>query len=130
MKITGYHHVGLRVSDMERSLKFYTEGLGGKVLESFPMASTGAMIYMVELAPGAVVELLPGGADDAEQNAKWAHICINTDDAEAAYEQALRAGATSRTAPNKASRDKFTRINAFVIAPGGELIELYQIVES
>ena len=129
MNITGYHHVGLRVGDMERSLKFYTEGLGGKVIDSFPMAGSGATIYMVELAKGTVVELLPGGTDEAELNARFAHIALSVDDAESAYEQALNAGATSRTAPNKVKRESMTRINAFVFAPAGEIIEFFQVIQ-
>lgn len=129
LNITGYHHIGLRVADMDQSLKFYTEGLGGKVIDSFVMGNTGRMIYMVELCAGAVVELLPGGNNGEECNARWAHIALSTDDAAAAYEQALQAGATSRTAPNTVTRDKMTRSNAFVFGPEGEIIEFFQVIK-
>ena len=128
MKLNGYHHIGLRVVDMDKSLAFYTEGLGGKVIDSFPMASTGATIYMVQLAPGAVVELLPGGSSEAEQYANWVHIALDTDDVAAAYAEALAAGATSRTEPNTVSREKMTRSNAFVYRPSGESIEFFCVL--
>ena len=128
MAFLGYHHIGLRVSDMERSLAFYTEGIGGKVVDSFPMAATGATIYMVELAPGAVVELLPGlNAEEEEKAPRFAHICLLTDDAVAAYQLCLKAGAVSRTEPNTVTRGEMTRTNAFVFGPDKEVIEFYQL---
>ena len=128
MQFTGYHHIGLQVADMAKALAFYTEGLGGEILESFPRAGSGELIYMVKLAAGAVVELLPGGSDAKEEHARWLHIALQTDDAVAAYEQALKAGATSRTAPNTVQREKVTRTNAFVFGPSGEAIEFFQVI--
>jgi len=128
MAYTGYHHIGLAVQDMDKSLAFYTEGLGGKVVDSFPMGDTGKLIYMVELAPGAVVELLPRGAYGEEQNARWAHIALASNDAKADYDAALQAGATSRTAPNTVQRENMTRTNAFVFGLDGEIIEIFQVI--
>ena len=49
MQFNGFHHIGLIVDDAERSLKFYTEGLGGKVTFSFPMGGSGKEIYLEDL---------------------------------------------------------------------------------
>lgn len=128
MVFTGFHHIGLAVSDMERSLAFYREGLGGKVVDSFPMASTGETIYMVELAPGTVIELLPGGKADAEQSPRWKHIALATDDAQAAFDVLVQAGARVRSALNTVEREKHIRSNAFVFGPDDEIIEIFQVI--
>ena len=100
MKFDGYHHIGLIVKDADKSLKFYTEGLGGEVTFSFPMGDTGKTIYLVDLGGHAVVEIIPRGDGDAESNAHWAHIALATDDTRAAYAlgAGCRGGVAERTA--------------------------------
>ena len=128
MQFKGYHHIGLVVEDVERSLKFYTEeGLGGKVTMSFPMKGTDKTIYMVELGGNAVVEILPRGSAGTEANPHWAHIALATDDARAAYALALEAGATSRTEPVDKTINEMEVCNAFVFGPDGEIIEFFQV---
>ncbi len=83
MKFDGFHHIGLIVKDVDKSLAFYRDGLGGKVVHSFP-ASRGGTIWLVDLGGNAVVEIIPGGGDAAESNARWAHIAVRTDDVRAA----------------------------------------------
>jgi catechol 2,3-dioxygenase-like lactoylglutathione lyase family enzyme len=127
MKFKGFHHIGLIVNDIGKSLKFYTEGLGGEVTFSFPMGDTGKTICLVDLGGNAVVEILPKGNGEAESNAHWAHVAVATDDVSAAYEKAIKAGAHTQSEP----RDLMLGIKpariAFVTGPDGEVIEFYQV---
>ena len=123
----GYHHIGLMVKDSEKSLKFYTEGLGGTVTLSFPMGNTGKVIHLVDLGGNAVVELVPRGTEDPEANARWAHIALATDDVPKAYAMALAAGAVSRTEPTDITLATLSARNAFVFGPDGEGIEFFQV---
>ena len=127
MKFKGYHHIGLVVEDVERSLKFYTEGLGGKVTMSFPMKNTDRIIHMVELGGNAVIEILPRGKESVEANPHWAHIALATDNAREAYALALEAGACSRTEPVDKTINTMEVCNAFVFGPDGEIIEFFQV---
>jgi len=128
MTFNGYHHIGLLVRDMEKSLRFYTDGLGGTETFSFPMGDSGKLIHMVDLGGSAVIELIPRGVEDAESNARWAHIALRTDDARAAYAKALAAGALSRTEPtDKRLGGVMPASNAFVTGPDGEVIELFEV---
>ncbi|MDR0569452.1 MAG: VOC family protein [Spirochaetaceae bacterium] len=127
MEFNGYHHVGLWVKDSERSLNFYTKGLGGKVVFSFPMADMDKTIYLVDLGNNAVVEIIPRGNGEEETNAHWAHLAIRTDDARTAYDTALKAGATSRTAPQDLKLGSMPVCNAFVLGPDHEVIEFFQV---
>ncbi len=123
----GYHHIGLYVHDMDKSLKFYTDGLGGEITFSFPMGNSGKTIYLVDLGGNAVVELIPRGNGEAESNAHWAHIALSTSDARAAFDKAIAAGAICQSAPNDAMLGTMSVANAFVLGPDGEVIELFEV---
>lgn len=127
MKSNGYHHIGLAVKDWEKSLNFYTEGLGGEVTFSFPMGNTGKTIYLVDLGGNAVVEIIPRGNGEAESNAHWAHIAVATDDARAAYKRALTAGALNQSEPQDCLLGVMAVCNAFVTGPDGEVIEFFEV---
>ncbi len=121
----GFHHIGLYVSDMQRSLKFYTEALGGTITYSFPIGPDRE-IYMVELGPGAVVELIPH--ETGAENQPWAHIALWADDTRASFDRAVAHGATVRSEPREGKLgESLEQIGAFVIGPDGEVIEFMQI---
>lgn len=127
MKFNGFHHIGLIVDDAEKSLKFYTEGLGGTETFQFPMSGNGKTIYLVDLGGHAVVELIPRGNEGPEANARWAHIALDTDDARGDYARALAAGAQKRSEPNDCMLGAMAVCNAFVTGPDGEVIEFFQV---
>ena len=127
MQFNGIHHLGLWVKDPQKSLEFYTKGLGGKIVHSFPMADKPATINLVDLGDNAVVEIIPRGNGEEEANAHWAHVAIRTDDAWAAYDLALKAGAVSRTAPQDMNLGTMAVTNAFVYGPDREVIEFFQV---
>ncbi len=127
MKFNGYHHIGLAVKDCEKSLKFYTEGLGGEITFSFPMGNTGKTIYLVDLGGNAVVEIIPRGNGEVETNAHWAHVAVATDDAKEAYTKALQAGALKHSEPQDCLLGTMAVCIAFVTGPDGEIIEFFQV---
>jgi len=126
MKINGYHHLGLGAKDAEKSLEFYKK-LGGKVIHSFPMGDSGKTIYLVDMGGNAVVEIIPNGNGQEESNAHWIHAAFRTDDARAAYDLALKAGAVSRTEPKDVKLGSMPAIIAFVYGPDKEVIEFFQV---
>lgn len=129
MQFNGFHHIGLLVKDIEKSLDFYTGGIGGKVSFSFPMPNDSSKtIYLVDLGNNAVVELIPRGNGEEEVNAHWAHVAIRTDDAKAAYERAIKAGAASRSEPKENKLGTITVCNPFVYGPDREIIEFFQVM--
>lgn len=122
-----YHHIGLFTADAARSLKFYTEGLGGRETFRFPLPGDATKtIYLVELGEGAVVEIIPRGVEESESNARWAHICLKTDDVQAAFDLALKAGATVRSEPADVMLGDMPATNAFIYGPDGEVIEFFK----
>jgi len=129
MSFNGYHHIGLKVKDTEKSMEFYTKALGGKVTLTFhPGNDSSKNIYMVDLGGNAVIEILPGGNDAEEANARWAHVAVRTDDAKAAYDAAIKAGAVSRMEPKDVSLGPtYPACIAFVYGPDKEIIEFFQV---
>jgi len=129
MKYNGFHHIGLKTKDAEKSLDFYTRVLGGKETMRFPMPGSDKTIYMVDLGNNAVVEIIPRGTEEEEANARWAHIALRTDDARAAYEAAIKNGAVSQSEPKELDIGIMTICIAFVYGPDREIVEFFQIVK-
>ena len=126
MNINGYHHIGLLVKDVDKSLEFYKK-LGGVETFSFPMGDSGTKIYLVDIGGHAVVEIIPKGFDEDEANARYAHIALETDDAKAAYDIAIKAGAVSRSVPNDVNLGTMKACTAFVYGPDKEVIEFFEV---
>jgi lactoylglutathione lyase len=126
MQFNGIHHLGLWVKDAEKSLDFYTQ-LGAKVIHSFPMSDTDKTIYLVDLGNNAVVEIIPRGNGEEEKDAHWAHVAFRTDDARAAYDLALKAGAATQMEPKDVNLGTMAATIAFVLGPDKEVIEFFQV---
>jgi lactoylglutathione lyase len=126
MQFNGIHHIGLWVKDPDKSLAFY-QALGGKIVFSFPMGDSGKTINLVDLGNNAVVEIIPRGNGQEETNAHWAHVAIRTDDARAAYDLAIKAGAESQSTPQDMNLGTMPVCNAFVRGPDHEVLEFFQV---
>lgn len=121
-------HTMLRVGDLERSTRFYTDVLGMRLLRKSDRPDqkyTLAFVGYGNEAESAVLELTYNyGVDHYDPGAGFGHIAIEVDDAAAAC-AAVRAkgGAVTREAgPVKGG----TTIIAFVADPDGYKIELIE----
>ena len=125
----GFHHIGLRCADTERTLRFYLEAFeDAKVVYSFT-GGNGREYYMVDIGKGAVIELLPLGLDGEEASSRWAHVAIRCDDARGDYDRLLRAGAAIQSPLEEktlAGEPPCPFYSAFLYGPEGEIIELFQ----
>ena len=125
-------HTMLRVGDLERSIDFYTNVLGMRVLHSTDRPDqkyTLAFVGYGYEASNAVLELTWNyGVDHYDLGNAYGHVAIQVDDAKAACD-AVRAsvgrfgGAVTREAgPVKGG----TTVIAFVQDPDGYKIELIE----
>ena len=121
-------HTMLRVGDLERSTRFYTDVLGMRLLRKTDRPDqkyTLAFVGYGDEDQGAVLELTYNyGVDHYDPGAGFGHIAIEVDDAAAAC-AAVRAkgGTVSREAgPVKGG----TTVIAFVADPDGYKIELIE----
>jgi lactoylglutathione lyase len=118
----------LRVGDLDRSLRFYTEVLGMKLLRrtDFPEGKfTLAFVGYQGEADGAVLELtFNWGVDQYDIGTGYGHVALEVDDAYAACAEIKRRGGTvtREAGPMKHG----STVIAFVQDPDGYKIELIQ----
>lgn len=122
----GIHHIAIEASDFDRSLRFYTEGLGFRNVLTFPEESQ--TVAMLDTGDGTYVELFSGGTDE-KPSGSLLHFAVRTDDCEAATEQARAAGGTITQEPTDMVLEGVPPVPvryAFCQGPDGERIELLQ----
>jgi len=119
-------HTMLRVTDLERSLAFYTEVLGMKLLRRQDYSEgrfTLAFVGFQSETDGAVIELTHNwDTDQYELGNAFGHIAIAVDDVYAACDRIRNAGGVISREPGPMKHG--STILAFVKDPDGYAIEL------
>jgi catechol 2,3-dioxygenase-like lactoylglutathione lyase family enzyme len=143
---TGVHHVGMSVADLDEAIAFWRAFLGIEprwrtVLDrpylgrhvGYPGVSMNAAF--LDLPGGIVLELLDYRIEEKEPNSEATanpgnvHLCLAVDDAGAAWDRAVAAGARPIVpegpievdgGPNKGARAAYLRIH------DGISLELFQ----
>ncbi|ONZ06297.1 lactoylglutathione lyase [Burkholderia cenocepacia] len=121
-------HTMLRVGDLDRSIKFYTELLGMKLLrrEDYPEGKfTLAFVGCEDESTGTVIELTHNWETPSyDLGNGFGHLAVAVDDAYAACEKIKAQGGkvTREAGPMKHG----TTVIAFVEDPDGYKIEFIQ----
>ncbi|KFF65571.1 glyoxalase I [Pectobacterium brasiliense] len=121
-------HTMLRVGDLQRSIDFYTQILGMRVLrtsENTEYKYTLAFVGYTEESEGAVIELTHNwGVDSYDLGNAYGHIALGVDDVAATCERIRKAGGnvTREAGPVKGG----TTVIAFIEDPDGYKIELIE----
>jgi len=121
-------HTMLRVGDLERSLRFYTEVLGMRLLrrKDYPEGKfTLAFVGYGDETDSAVIELTYNwGVEKYELGNAFGHIAVAVDDAYKACEEVKRRGGkvTREAGPMKHG----TTVIAFIEDPDSYKIELIE----
>ena len=120
----GLHHVAVEASDFERSLRFYTEGLGFRRVLTFP--EEDQTVAMLDTGDGTYVELFSDGSGEKPKGSIL-HFALQTANCDAATERARSAGGTIATEPTDAMLEGDPPVRySFCEGPDGEQIELFQ----
>lgn len=126
--IKGFHHVAMRAKNFQKSMSFYTEGLGLKRVYGWGSGNDEAAL--LDLGDGNYLELFAGGDDDglAYPDGAFLHLALRSDDVEGAISKAVAAGAVVTVEPNtvtiKGDRPLDFHI-AFCKGPNGEILEFF-----
>jgi len=143
--VTGFFHGGITVSDMDRSLVFYREGLGleqefDRILDAPYLKAVLGLefdhiraVYLripsggfVELLEYAGVERFPAASRPCDYGA--GHLCLYVDDVELVHARLVGMGFKARSAevvditagPNAGAR------SCYMSDPDGYAVELFQ----
>ena len=127
IKGCGFHHLSMKVRDLDASIKFYTEALG--FTERFSWGEPPKRTVLLDTGDGNYFEISQGDPEKVHGDGIFRHIALRADDCAAALEAARAAGAevTVETKDVTLSTKPPTPIRiAFFKGPDGELIELFQ----
>ena len=143
--VTGFFHGGITVAEMERSLRFYRDGLGlelefDRILDAPYLREVLAVdfesiraVYLripgggfVELLEYHGVERLPAASRPCDPGG--GHLCLYVDDVAAVHARLVALGFRARSAdvvdisagPNRGAR------SCYMADPDGYAIELFQ----
>ncbi len=137
MSGTGFHHVAIRAVDFDRTVEFYTQGLGFAVHYEFSVPDRIDRAAFLDAGDGRYVEVFGQRSlvqaegrrrhpDEEPTEGALLHFCLRVADVEALYARALAAGAISRVPPRTAALGGNPPAEvqiAFVTGPNGEVIE-------
>lgn len=122
----GIHHVAVEASDFEKSLRFYTEGLGFRNVLTFP--EDERTVAMLDAGDATYVELFSGGSGEKPRGSVL-HLALRTSDCDKSTERARAAGGTITQEPTDAVLEGDLPVPvrySFCEGPDGEQIELLQ----
>lgn len=119
-----FHYTGIRVRDLNRSLKFYTKALGLKRVKGGTMPHGGKFVHLKGPGSPHILELnwYPEGSrfhTPYRRGEELDHLAFVVDDVKRAYEELLANGATAAVSP---AESKGTEV--YVKDPDGIWIEL------
>ena len=127
IKGCGFHHLSMKVKDLNKSIEFYVDGLG--FVERFSWGEAPKRTVLLDTGDGNYFEISQGDPDQVYEEGLFGHIALRADDCKAALELARKAGAevTMETRDVNLSSEPPIPIRiAFFKGPDGELIELFQ----
>lgn len=120
-----YLHTMLRVGDLDRSVKFYTDAFGMKELRRRDVPDGKYTLAFVGYEGGTEIELTYNyGVEKYDVGSGFGHLAIGVPDIYAACDTLRKAGAVITREPGPV---KFgTTVIAFVRDPDGYMIELIE----
>ena len=120
--------MAIRAFDFEATVKFYEDGIG--CVRRFGWGSENSRAALMDVGDGNYVEIFAGRDGGEVPEGGVIHFALRTDNTDAAYAQAIAAGAKSMVEPKDATpanadRPITFRV-AFVRGLDGEVIEFFQ----
>ncbi len=123
----GFHHVSMKVRDLNASIKFYTEGLG--FVEKASWGTAPNRTVLLDTGDGNYFEISQGDSEKTQEVGLFQHIALRTDDCDAATEAARAAGAEITMEPKDVSLTGTPPLQlriSFFKGPDGEIVEFFQ----
>ena len=118
-------HTRMRLNDIERSVKFYTEALGLTVSRRHTSPRGAQLVFLATPGSEEEIELcqMPPGAEPVKVQPDLMHLAFEVDDLVAFAEAAAKKGFVLSDGPSKSGSGSMI---AFFDAPEGYEVELIQ----
>lgn len=130
---SGFHHIALRARDFEKSLAFYSEGLGFTLAHQW--GEGAGRIALLDMGDGNYVELFasaPGQTPDPSGDvpAPWPffHLAIRSTDVDADIAHVRSLGCPITVEPKSVEVNGKTIRVGFFLGPDGEVLEFFSHV--
>ncbi|MBF8377205.1 VOC family protein [Alicyclobacillus mali] len=125
MAMIKLEHTGVMVSNLDRSIAFYTDVLGMELLGTLDHNTPGIRLAFLSY-PGqtAQLELIEGYADELPDEGQVHHLAITVDDIEAEVDRLRAEGVRFLDEAITTLRNGARYI--FFSGPDGERLELFQ----
>jgi catechol 2,3-dioxygenase-like lactoylglutathione lyase family enzyme len=120
----GFHHMALRTTDYEKSLAFYTEGLGFTLAHSW--GEGPGRIALLDMGDGNYLELFAselGWKPDAGN--QFFHLALRSIDVDADIEKVRALGCPITVEPKSVPVNGKTIRVGFFLGPDGETLEFF-----
>lgn len=130
----GFHHLALRVRDIEKSRRFYKDILGFKELIRFPHPwdKSVKQIVMLDVGDGNCLEVFSDAPGDTIPDGAFFHVAFRTDDVDSLFERVKAEGTPVIIEPKDVLLEgevpTVMRV-AFFQGPDGEQLEFCQEIE-
>ena len=127
----GFHHIALRARDFERSLAFYTEGLGFTLGHQW--GEGAERIALLDIGDGNYVELFasgpnqtPDAAGDVPSPWPYFHLALRSSNVDADIAHVRALGCPITVEPKSVEVNGKTIRVGFFLGPDGEVLEFFQ----
>lgn len=123
--ITGITHAAIRVTDLARSLEFYSGVLGFAEQFSLTRENGEPWLVYLKVAENQFIELFPGAEGPHERPATAAvvHICLQVDDIQQTYLELTSRGLVAHSEPKLGADGSW---QFWTNDPDGNPIEFHQ----
>ena len=129
----GFHHIALRARDFDKSLAFYTDGLGFPVAHQW--GEGDKRIALLDIGDGNYVELFasaPGQSpelgDDVPAPWPYFHLAFRSTDVDADIAHVRALGCPITVEPKTVAVGSKTIRVGFFLGPDGEVLEFFSTV--
>lgn len=127
--LIGFEHIGMTVSDMDRTIAFYCDLLGLRL--ALRKQNTDSELVFLDAGGGMLEIVAPAGGagrfrDVPLAEAGMRHLTLAYDNVDAMVEQLAAAGVEIAETPRDAHNREMIKRVAFVRDPDGILVELIE----
>ena len=131
--IKGLHHIALRVEDIEKSIKFFSEILGFEEKLSFrhPWDREVKKIALLDTGDNSYIEIYSDSSKEIDQGSKYIHIAFRTENVDFLIKRLKKAEIRIIQEPRDVHLNSKPPTDirvAFIEGPEGEILEFYQSV--